>query len=76
MPLAVRQVGHGFLDHSLNINHCQTLVVEVVVVVGGGGGGWLLSTSVTDSLLPLTLQHRTCSCTIKVRELQSDDSNG
>lgn len=65
VPLAVRRVGHGFLDHSLNINHCLTV-----------GGVLLLSTSVTDSLLPLTLQHRTCSCTIKVRKLQSDDSNG
>ncbi len=65
VPLALRRVGHGFLDHSLNINHCLTL-----------GGALLLPTSVTDSLLPLTLQHRTCSCTIKVRELQSDDSNG
>lgn len=54
-----------FLDHSLNINHCMTQ-----------GGVLLLSTSVTDSLLPLTLQHRTCSCAIKVRELQSDDING
>lgn len=67
VPLAVRRVGHGLFDYSLNISHCLTL---------GGGGALLLSTSVTDSLLPLTLQHRTCSCTIKVRELQSDDSNG
>lgn len=56
-PLASRQLGHGFLDHSLNINQWLTL-----------GGAGMLSTSVTDSLLPSPLQHRTCSCTIKVTQ--------